>query len=48
MTISTLKCNWHQFWINHNLMLIESCIDERMIQKLIRRVEYHEMKLSAL
>lgn len=37
---------WHRFWLKYNLEMFESCIDQEIKLKLLRKVQYHEMKLN--
>ncbi len=45
--IQNLKRSWYLFRRSYYCLLLEGCLDTELRQELIRKIEYHEMKLSA-
>jgi hypothetical protein len=39
---------WHRFWFKYNVELYDSCIDKETKLQLLRKVEYHELKLKTI
>ncbi len=40
--LTKVRFIWHKFWFFYNKSLINSCLDEKYREKLIRKALYHE------
>jgi hypothetical protein len=40
--MTKLKRNYHKLLLNYNTILLNSCLDEEMKNRLNRKIKYHE------
>lgn len=46
--ISKILYSWHNFRMNYHFLLVESCLDDDLRSKLIKKFEYHKEKVNQL
>lgn len=46
--ISKILYSWHNFRMNYHFLLVESCLDEELKSKLIKKLKYHKDKVNQL
>jgi len=44
--ISKILYDWHSFRMNYHYMLVDSCLDSELKSTLIKKAEYHQLKLE--
>jgi hypothetical protein len=43
--ISKILYGWHNFRMNYHHLLVESCLDEELKRKLLKKYEYHKSRV---
>lgn len=46
--ISKILYGWHNFRMNYHHLLVESCLDDELKSKLLKKYEYHKDQVERL